>query len=326
MEAMTSDRRAEILAALRGLLDRVASLEPLACEGNADAVARVADDASALLQHTVTEMLALERLDQPPPVSAEDSSDPAAWWNELTPVYSPPRAADICFAAIFELRRVRHELDEARSVEDRLVAVEAGARKLRRSIRAVLAAARGRADSVPPDDGARTTLDSDLTSAIAVRRLYSGFRRALRRPEGQSSEAVLVALRYAAGALAMIVASPEYVALRASDRALLRRLRGRVLAWSRHVHEVSLGLQLLDDIWTAADLLRGINRRQELHAHDRRRIASLLGSTGSDARAWLAELETLFGLDDALDKLIDRARQEPSATMVEIRARLNELS
>jgi hypothetical protein len=278
-----------------------------------------------LLEQTLTEMVALERLEQPPPSGREGSSQSPDPWQELTPLHSSPSAADICFAAVYELRRVADELVAASSPEERLVAAETAARKLRRSVRAVLAVAHGYTNSKPPHDRDRMTLESDLASAIAVRRLYARFRRALRRPEGAGPQAVLGALRYAAGALATLVASREYVELRASDRALLRRLRERVFAWSRNTQEVERGLQLLDDIWTAADLLRGINRRQELHAHDRRCVASLLGSAGTDARTWLAELESLLGLDDTLDALIDRAREDPSRTVIDIRARLSQL-
>jgi hypothetical protein len=324
MGVLMSHRRGEILGALRELLDRVESLEPLACEGNTDAIGRVASDARALLDRTVMEMLALEQLEQPQS-DPQNSAESAGVWEELTPIHSPPCAADMCFAAVYELRRVGDELAAAISPDDRLVAAETAARKLRRSIRAVLAAAHGCTNSRPPHDRDRMTLQSDLASAIAVRRLYARFRRALRRPEGPSPEAVLGALRYAAGALATLVASREYVELRASDRALLRRLRERVFAWSRDINQVELGLQLLDDIWTAADLLRGINRRQELHAHDRRRIANLLSWASGDADTWLAELEPLLGLDDTLDAMIDRAREDPSRMVSEISTRLSEL-
>lgn len=39
---------------------------------------------------------------------------------------------------------------------------------------------------------------AEVASALAVRRLYTNFRRGLRRPEQETAEAVLSALRYAA--------------------------------------------------------------------------------------------------------------------------------
>jgi hypothetical protein len=66
---------------------------------------------------------------------------------------------------------------------------------------------------------------------------------------------------------------------------------------------------LLEDVRTCGDLMRGINRRQELRAHDR----ALLDRVGAGPHAqlaierWLDALDPLFGLDDALDDLLARA-------------------
>ncbi|HEY0987851.1 MAG TPA: 30S ribosomal protein S5 [Kofleriaceae bacterium] len=149
---------------------------------------------------------------------------------------------------------------------------------------------------------------ADIESALAIRQLYARFRRSLRRATDDTPEAVLAAVRYAGGAIAALVSDPDYADVRASDRAVLRALRDRALHWARGDRSVAAGLHLLDDVWTCGDLLRGINRRQELREHDRALIAVLGRGPDSDTAAWFARLDALVGLDDELDAVLDRAR------------------
>jgi hypothetical protein len=133
-----------------------------------------------------------------------------------------------------------------------------------------------------------------------------------------------MALRYAAGALAAISASPHYHSVRIADRALLRRQRERLLEWSRAGRTVSAGLEALEDIAICADLLRDISRRQELRAHDTELIRRLLADSNRELWAWLPELERLRGLDDQLDRLVGQARAAYSNDLaVEIVLRLS---
>jgi hypothetical protein len=94
---------------------------------------------------------------------------------------------------------------------------------------------------------------------------------------------------------------------------VLRRLRERALAWARHDRGVSSGQQLIADLWTSGDLLRGINLRQELQHHDRELVARLAGGPRGDPAEWFASLEPLFGMDDHLDAILDTARADPNA-------------
>jgi hypothetical protein len=286
--------RAAVLASLCELARRVELADQRSGETDPAALAGLLATCGVLLEQTLFALQSLERV-----CSGE---------------------ADLRFAAEFELRRVQRELREARSVEERLVAIEAVLRKLRRSIAAVLAAEPD--DSGQPGGDAPPAAGSDLESGLAVRRLYAGFRRTLRRPADESFEQVLYALRYAAGALGSLFSSPEYAAVRASDRAVLRRLRERLVAWTQGERTVQLGLQALEDVWTVSQLLRDINRRQEIAAHDRRQIAWLLADRGHDPRAWFSALETLIGLDDALDVLIETGRRTPLESMDAVRVRL----
>lgn len=111
--------------------------------------------------------------------------------------------------------------------------------------------------------------------------------------------------------------------MRVADAALLRRQHERLLEWSRSGKPRAAGLQLLEDICTSASLLRDINRRQELRAHDTELIGALLASQSLDRADWLASLDRLIGLDDSLDRLTAQLRAAPGEEIVgEICARL----
>lgn len=255
-------------------------------------------------------------------------SEPTTLAGVPIEVAALPKLADVCFAGVLELNRATQELQHARSDDDALVALETAARKLRRALRAVIETAllSGEAE-LPGTEQLRGRDGFDLESTLAVRRLYAAFRRSLRRPQSETAEAVLTALRYAAGGLATLMSSPAYERARVSDRRLLRHLQERLLLWARSGRAVTSGLELLDDVWTCADLLRDINRRQELKVHDASLLRQLNCATSDTPEHWLQQLDPLFGLDDALDLLIDQSQVDPSPDLVrQLRARLNQLS
>ncbi len=222
----------------------------------------------------------------------------------------PAPIQDVCFMAAFELTRAIAALDAARDVEALAIANETALRKVERVL-----AALGQAGAVGSDRAAgelgldRRPDGSELQSGLCVRKLYARFRQSLRRPEDGSRDAVLTALRYAAGALAALAASPHYGLLRVSDRTLLRRQRDRLLDWAHAGKPTEAGVRLLEDIFTWADLLRDINRRQELRGHDRELICTLVSDVRRGRADWLDELDRLAGLDDQLDALTARLRR-----------------
>ena len=276
------------------------------------AAARLTLDLTRRVQQALATVTALEQLDsaeQSAPVS-DDDWEPETWVGMRTKAAAPARLGDVCFACGFELNIALRALEAARDYEARLLAVESARRKLYRALHAVL--------RVAPDSGrARESLEhrleEELESSLAVRRLYAELRHDLRRTEDDSNEAVLTALRYAAGALATLTASPHYRAVRVSDRAMLRRQHLRLLEWSRSGKPRTAGLQLLEDISTSATLLRDINRRQELRAHDAELLRALLTRQPLARAEWLVHLDRLIGLDDALDRLVAQLRTSPSA-------------
>jgi hypothetical protein len=282
-----------LLGELRAVAAESAAIEP------GDGEPAVADAVRALVGRARAVLNELQALDGDEAAAAGDDD----WLGVRAGAPSP--VGDLCFAGALELARVHRELATARGGDEVLAAVEAARRELRRAIHAVLDAA-GEAVAAPgPDPGP----SAEVEASLAVRRLYTDLRRSLRRPDGESPEAVLTALRYAAFALATLVAAPAYAAVRAPDRFVVRTLHRRCIDWARRDRSPGEGLRILEDVWISADLLRAINRRQELRVHDAAAVRSSLAGPRGDTRDWFVQLERLFGLDDVLDELIVRARQ-----------------
>lgn len=229
--------------------------------------------------------------------------------DEATNSETDDLVGDLCFGGALELGHVLRNLLITKHDEEILVAIEGGRRKLLRVTRAIARAARDHRDSSPPREAA---FDDEVEAACAVRRAYAELRRSLRQPTDDSPEAVLVAMRYAVGGLATLVASPVYREVRIQDRLVLRSLRDRALAWAQRDKSTHEGLRLLQDVFTCTDLLRGINRRQDLRAHDEAKLQTLVAGPHADRSGWWTSLRALEGLDDELDALIEAARRSPT--------------
>ena len=226
-------------------------------------------------------------------------------WQQVT---------DMCFAARGELRRADRALRPCEANhEDRLAACEAAHRKLRRALAAVLAAiGRARERTFP----VLVMLGADVDAAIAVRRMYTKFRRSLPPCDPADHASVRRALRYVAVSLAVMVGSSDFGDARTQDRALILKLQSRILRWARDGSSDADGVLLHKDIVTTADLLRSINLRQELAAHDREMLAQAAAAlaAGDPAVAIagaLPALRALEGREDALDALTSDALRHP---------------
>lgn len=300
-----------LLNALCRLAGKLDALDTSQSEAPAAAVVARFGELRVVLKRTVQHLQALDHLLHDTESDLEICAEPesATFGGESFATPAPPQVADVCFCGIIELNRSIDQLLHAHAFDDVLVAAETALRKLRRVIQAVLAAAQERG-LIELVSGAhlRQHRGFDLNTTLAVRRLYAEFRRGLRSPNSDTPEAVFGALRYAAGALAAMFSSPHYRHARVSDRSLLRRLQQRVLAWARGDKTLELGLHLLEDVRTCADLLRGINRRQELRAHDEALFQQLSAGPGGQTEQWLSRVRLLWGLDDGLDALLARAQ------------------
>lgn len=227
--------------------------------------------------------------------------------------------ADVCFAARGELRRAERAIRPiAASHEERLAACEGAHRKLRRALVAVLEALGRARDRTFP---AVAELSAEAEAAAAVRWMYAKFRRSLRACDPADPASVRRALRYAAVSIAVMVGSDDFGDARAQDRMIILALQARVLRWARDGASDAAGARLYTDIVTAADLLRSINLRQELAAHDQRMAleagrALEAADPAAAIAAALPALRSLRGRDDGLDALVAMALRDPATPAI----------
>ncbi len=312
--------QSELLRVLGELALRSGVLEPVNPD-DPEAVLSMTLELTEILESSIDALVRLERLPEHGGEVDDEYAFPeleeSTWVGVRPAASSAPRLADICFAATLELNRALRQLIQARKPLERLAAAETARRKLHR---ALLATFEHGGQLSGSERVALAYLNRrfgvELDSAIALRRLFASFRRSLRRPENDGGEAVLMALRYAAGALATLTTSASHGTLRVADRILLGEQRERLLAWSRAGRPIHAGLQLLEDIFTCADLLRDINRRQELRSHDSELIRELLHPAAQASPDWLIRVDRLAGLDDALDGLLARAKTAPEQDLM----------
>ncbi|HWE27841.1 MAG TPA: hypothetical protein VHB97_07555, partial [Polyangia bacterium] len=235
-------------------------------------------------------------------VLVDDACAETAGWQEV---------GDVCFVSSAQLRGLRRRLAEHRDYEDLLVACESALRLVRRMLQAIRDAVR--AASGEPRVTSAIFAD-EIAAALTVRRLYNELRRGFRPCAGHDRPAVSRALHDAADALATLIGAAEFPVVRAGDRLLILRLHGRVIDWARTGGSVAEGLQLLLDVETAAELLRGVNQRQELRAHDEQLAAKLAAALPpmmtTDIAAHLGDLALLDGHDVEVDRLIAAARED----------------
>ena len=103
-----------------------------------------------------------------------------------------------------------------------------------------------------------------------------------------------------------------YPLLRIEDRINLRQLLKRILDWlNGSERDPTAGNRLWQDLSAFADILVHVSHRQELNEHDLSLITRayrVLFPYGDTLAAvpskMVAELQTLLGLDDELDRLI----------------------
>jgi hypothetical protein len=218
---------------------------------------------------------------------------------------------DTCFTAAGDLKKAQRALGVGASHEDRVVGCDGARRKIRRALRAVIEAHDSAVGSHPELVGDR---EHELEAGLAVRRMYAKFRRSLVTCDDAADAAcVRRALRYGAVAFAVMVGSTDFSEVRMSDRRTLLGLQARILDWARSGSDAGEGWRLYKDITAAADLLRSVNMRQELVAHDavllrscRERLLAASGD-GPAPRDVLEELRGLQGRDDELDGLLAHA-------------------
>ena len=218
-----------------------------------------------------------------------------------------PALADLSFMAASELRHLEHELDSASDHHDQLlIACE----QLRRR---VVAAVTAFERSASPSSAALPSVDrAELDKAIAIRAAYARFRQSLPRLTGQDPFAVRHDIHAASLALATLAAEPAFRGARLSDRLLIKSLRMRAAECDLGGNDLAPARGLLSDLAACAELLRGVNRRQELVAHDRELLERLRGviDGAMSPEALGAALAPLCGRDDDLDDRLRRLARD----------------
>ncbi|MFW6067282.1 MAG: hypothetical protein ACOC97_03015 [Myxococcota bacterium] len=308
---------------IRAMIDRAGELDPSPYVfGGAEAELRsqVADPLAAVVDEALEVASQLEAA----PTEVDGPHDTGnldlAFGERAQYDDAPITAADhtegqdvaaMCFALQHELQPVRHQLSAGHSNQEQLLVLcDRARRKLRRSLRALAhALARQAGEDIDLGDEG----DVEVSAAVAVRYMYGKFRRALPACDGESSlPGISRCLRRAATALAMLIGDEDFAEVRVADRLLLRELQQRTLSWGRNP-DAAEGRRIYSDICSAAELLRGINMRQELRRHDADLLAELAAHlerpdlTAAELRNALVRMRALHGMDDELDALLASA-------------------
>lgn len=220
--------------------------------------------------------------------------------------------ADVLFMARSELRGAQQDLVASIDHEDVLrvaSSCDSGLRTLKRILISCESAIHEFEGSEPP-----VRQWSDLEVSLQTRRTYSELRRDVVRL-GRPRDADLAdRLATVHDRLDHLRQRELYPLLRFDDRLTMRELRRRISRWiTSGAEDLVGGHRLWQDISGFAELLGGINHRQELRHHDRallRRAYHQLFGRGAHPpqipEDLLYQLEALRGLDDDLDELLAR--------------------
>lgn len=218
---------------------------------------------------------------------------------------------DIAFVARMELRQRRARLAALGPDHSRIDILSECERALRGVRKSLSALDQAIADAwrVPR----RLDYRPELETSLRVRRCYAKFRNQILGDGEPGREDVYSRLRAAGTAIAMLVGRDIYPELRIRDRLQIRELQARILTWLEDgTSDLHAGLNVFQDLAAFVGMLREINNRQELMTHDAEAVAELceaLEREREDAPipdTLYPRLESLRGLDDEIDGLLDR--------------------
>jgi hypothetical protein len=162
---------------------------------------------------------------------------------------------------------------------------------------------------------------NSLSESLRVRRaLWKFWRSVLAReaPGDQELGAVLLAV---GASIARLEGREEYREMRIDDRIQLRQLHERLRGWlSSPRSEVADARRLWQDVVGYATLLRQVNLRAELIAHDHRIAAESLAELREQAvdapcpPALRRRLQAMHGRSEELDQLLE----DPACSAAEL--------
>ncbi|MEM7582415.1 MAG: hypothetical protein AAF560_03465 [Acidobacteriota bacterium] len=158
----------------------------------------------------------------------------------------------------------------------------------------------------------------DVEVSLQIRKLYWNLRRetGIQEDNDQPLEARLRRVLY------RILAFRElsvYPFLRVDDRVNMRQLMKRILEWlNSNERDPAVARRLWLDLSNFAEILVQVSHRQELQDHDLKVIAKAyrtLFPFGTKRQTvpddLMAELQSVLGLDDELDRLITERKTRP---------------
>jgi len=255
---------------------------------------------------------------------------------EISSSLARQEIADLAFLGRNQLIEARRQIEppgDRRAIWARLAHCETGLRRLRKALVAVESALREYEglEAIP-------RCWESVDDALEIRRVYSQFRRAVRRGGQPRRSALRGELKRIAHHIVILRDRSIYPYLRIEDRRAIRTLQKRIDAWLEADDgsdaETTAGQRLWNDLATFADLIAQVNQRQTLHEHDRSVVASALHTVGRRVTperpvpgAVLETLHTLLGRDEELDELLldHRARLSTAPWRQPLRRVLREL-
>ncbi len=224
--------------------------------------------------------------------------------------------ADLAFVARLGLRGRLQALEALRGDDARWEIIDEAGSACREILKSLSAIEHAVAE-LEGLDSDNSYYQTGLMGSLATRRTYAAFAGDVVRDGPATEETVIRRLRLTATAIAKLTGREVYPDLRVADRIQFRSLQERILEWLRQDPEAQgvlrAGMRLWQDVEAFAQLLRQVNHRAELRAHDGERLAEALAALEAAADAgerWapdpvLAGLAELRGLDDELDGWLD---------------------
>jgi hypothetical protein len=171
----------------------------------------------------------------------------------------------------------------------------------------------------------------ELKASLEWRRASARFRREVQdAASGRLPADTADLLQGAVGGLARLASRAAQAGRPAGDRLRLESLRERIAAWlgDDPAGDPATGLALRQELLELSRLLPEVDRTPEMIEHDRGLVAKArreLARTGAPVLPPVVRvfLDGLFGLDDELDRLLERRRVTP-ADLAPVLARISE--
>ena len=255
-----------------------------------------------------------------PPTPAEEPESLSQIGLRISAEFATRDLIDMVFFARCDLKNCLEVLITSATLKQNQMTLasncEAGQRRLRKALISVESAVFEYEGRKPPE---RQWLDIEVS--LQIRKLYWNLRRETSTRGDAEDEPLEVRLR---AVLYRILAFRElsvYPFLRVDDRVNMRRLLKRILDWLNSAErDDAEARRLWQDLSNFAAILVQVSHRQELQDHDLKLVDKAyrtLFPFGVRKRValadLLAELQSLLGLDEELDRLITARPSQPVA-------------